>query len=409
MPRLIPGFEQMFDGAGNPLVDGLLDFFESGSSSVRKDTFKTLDEDQNLKNANPVKLTGDGRVPNVFGTGEYNVILRTAEPNSVQILPRDPIGGDQDIGFGSDWVTPRSYFITDVVREDGFYWESLVSQNIDKKPSLDDGTNWDKIDLTPFGIDWNKTRTYEKTDVTRDAGKYWESIAAANQGNQPSVSEDDWKEIQFNPIRFAVAGGTADVLTAEFDPPLTAADLTDGQQVRVRALLANATTTPTFTPDGLDTDTITKNGNQPLALGDIPGVDFEMILRRNTGNSVWELLNPADATQANLDLSNLTDTGNDRISTAWVSFDGTGTLTIKDSFNVSSVTDNGTGQYEVNFAIPQAGVNYGYALGHRNNSIRGLVATVNDLDIQTFFPSTFSNGVILVDDLHVTVAIYGRG
>jgi len=35
---------------------------------------------------------------------------------------------------------------------------------------------------------------------------------------------------------------------------------------------------------------------------------------------------------------------------AWVNFDGTGTVSINGSGNVSSITDNGTGQYTVNFA-----------------------------------------------------------
>ena len=35
---------------------------------------------------------------------------------------------------------------------------------------------------------------------------------------------------------------------------------------------------------------------------------------------------------------------------AWVNFDGTGTVSIRESGNVSSITDNGTGDYTVNFA-----------------------------------------------------------
>jgi hypothetical protein len=38
---------------------------------------------------------------------------------------------------------------------------------------------------------------------------------------------------------------------------------------------------------------------------------------------------------------------NDNIPLAWVSFIGTGTPTIEDDFNVSSITDNGTGDYTV--------------------------------------------------------------
>jgi hypothetical protein len=41
---------------------------------------------------------------------------------------------------------------------------------------------------------------------------------------------------------------------------------------------------------------------------------------------------------------------------AWVNFDGTGTVAIRASYNVSSITDNGTGDYTVNFtnALPDA-------------------------------------------------------
>ena len=37
----------------------------------------------------------------------------------------------------------------------------------------------------------------------------------------------------------------------------------------------------------------------------------------------------------------------DNIPLAWVSFKGTSTVTIEDDFNVSSITDNGTGDYTV--------------------------------------------------------------
>jgi len=37
------------------------------------------------------------------------------------------------------------------------------------------------------------------------------------------------------------------------------------------------------------------------------------------------------------------------IAKAWVNFDGTGTIAARDSENVSSLTDNGQGDYTVNF------------------------------------------------------------
>ena len=41
---------------------------------------------------------------------------------------------------------------------------------------------------------------------------------------------------------------------------------------------------------------------------------------------------------------------------AWVNFDGTGTVAIRTSYNVSSITDNGTGLFGINFinAMPDA-------------------------------------------------------
>lgn len=43
---------------------------------------------------------------------------------------------------------------------------------------------------------------------------------------------------------------------------------------------------------------------------------------------------------------------------AWVNFNGTGTVAIRANYNVSSITDNGTGDYTVNFTTALADANY---------------------------------------------------
>jgi hypothetical protein len=43
---------------------------------------------------------------------------------------------------------------------------------------------------------------------------------------------------------------------------------------------------------------------------------------------------------------------------AWVNFNGSGTVAIRASFNVSSITDNGTGDYTINFTAAMADANY---------------------------------------------------
>jgi hypothetical protein len=55
---------------------------------------------------------------------------------------------------------------------------------------------------------------------------------------------------------------------------------------------------------------------------------------------------------------------------AWVNFNGTGTVAIRDSGNVSSITDNGTGDYTVNFttALPDANYSGQVCIGTLNAS-----------------------------------------
>lgn len=53
-----------------------------------------------------------------------------------------------------------------------------------------------------------------------------------------------------------------------------------------------------------------------------------------------------------------TQNGMTGICKAWVNFNGTGTVAIRDSFNVSSITDNGAGDYTVNFTTAMPNANY---------------------------------------------------
>lgn len=53
---------------------------------------------------------------------------------------------------------------------------------------------------------------------------------------------------------------------------------------------------------------------------------------------------------------------------AWVNFNGTGTVAIRASGNVSSITDNGTGNYTVNFTTAMPDANYSAVGGYGNDS-----------------------------------------
>ena len=60
---------------------------------------------------------------------------------------------------------------------------------------------------------------------------------------------------------------------------------------------------------------------------------------------------------------------------AWVNFNGTGTVAIRGSGNVTSITDNGTGDYTVNFttAMPDANYSTNVTSGPNNASVGGIL------------------------------------
>jgi hypothetical protein len=53
---------------------------------------------------------------------------------------------------------------------------------------------------------------------------------------------------------------------------------------------------------------------------------------------------------------------------AWVNFDGTGTVAIRASGNVTSITDNGTGDYTVNFTTAMPDANYSLSGSVKGNT-----------------------------------------
>ena len=64
---------------------------------------------------------------------------------------------------------------------------------------------------------------------------------------------------------------------------------------------------------------------------------------------------------------------------AWVNFDGTGTVSIRASGNVSSITDNGTGDYNVNFTTAMPDTNYIPVTAQRQNSLTDGYTSQSDL------------------------------
>ena len=100
---------------------------------------------------------------------------------------------------------------------------------------------------------------------------------------------------------------------------------------------------------------------------------------------------------------------------AWVNFNGTGTVAIRASGNVTSITDNGTGQYTVNFTTAMPDTNYA-TIGSGYTVASGLPAFTNATRAIAAFSNTSSSCRIQVyrsdtnsfdaDSLEMNVAIF---
>lgn len=90
---------------------------------------------------------------------------------------------------------------------------------------------------------------------------------------------------------------------------------------------------------------------------------------------------------------------------AWVNFDGTGTPTIRASQNVTSLTDNGTGDYSVNFTTNMPHSNYAPLITHQDTSSgRGFTRLVSRTASAYRFVTTAGDGTP-IDVSNISVAI----
>jgi hypothetical protein len=130
--------------------------------------------------------------------------------------------------------------------------------------------------------------------------------------------------------------------------------------------------------------TITINGS-PLVINPNPSIAPNSITYDKLSNSGTANLNAQK-----------------RMAKAWVNFNGTGVISIRDSFNVSSITDNGVGNYTINFATPFANTNYCVTIFARdidNDSYVANLAAVTLASVKTVnsfmvYSANIRNGIL---------------
>ena len=98
---------------------------------------------------------------------------------------------------------------------------------------------------------------------------------------------------------------------------------------------------------------------------------------------------------------------------AWVNFNGSGAVAIRASYNVSSITDNGTGNYSISFTTAMVDTNYsGVALpndGTPGTNIviscenQSLTKSTSQYHVWTAYAGSNSKALYDVDTVNVAI------
>ena len=176
---------QYFDDAGDPLINGFLYFYDSGTTT-RKNTY--ADINLSIPNTNPVQLTAAGRQPNVFFAGTAKVILTKSTLEQVEV--RDPVGGEAEEGVFSPWNSLTIYDVPDIVQgSDGNFYITISSGNQGNDPTTDE-VNWTQI---RFVRAWNANETYKIDQVVQaENGLLYVSLVNSNLNNDPIADTISW-------------------------------------------------------------------------------------------------------------------------------------------------------------------------------------------------------------------------
>jgi hypothetical protein len=180
-------FDQYLDNAGDPLAEGKLYFYESGTTTP-KTTY--ADINNSIPNTNPVLLSAAGRQPNIFFDGVAKVIL--TDNDDVQIAVRDP-AGETGTDFGDEWVATKIYNAVDVVLgSDGIYYRSLINGNQNNNPVTTSGS-WTLL----YSVEWNAGITYSTGDVVTYGSQQYQSLQNSNLNQNPATQTAYWVPLNF--------------------------------------------------------------------------------------------------------------------------------------------------------------------------------------------------------------------
>jgi hypothetical protein len=193
---------------------------------------------------------------------------------------------------------------------------------------------------------------YDKTasDARYSQLGHTHPLSDLQQSGATSGQIPQWNGSAWVPVTPAPGGVTS------FNTRTGAVTLTSG----------DVTTALGYTPYDASNPSAYISGNQTITLsGDITGSGATAITATlaNSGVSAGTYTNATVTVDAKgrVTAASSGSNGVAYAARAWVNFNGTGTVAIRASGNVSSITDNGTGDYTVNFTTAMPDANYAMA------------------------------------------------
>lgn len=208
-----------------------------------------------------------------------------------------------------DWVTATAYAVGDVVGKSGVAYICVTAHTSGTFSTDLAAAKWAAMGATTsslaatavtFSAAGNISAVTvqaaieeldsEKAALAGSASQTFTVSPATSSGHAVTM-----RQVQRNSLLHAVAGGSADALTATIASGETA--LVDGMRVCIEATAANATTAPTLNltlgSTATGAVTIKKGSNGALLAGDIAGAGHKLDLCYDETNTAWQLLNPA--------------------------------------------------------------------------------------------------------------------
>ena len=152
-------------------------------------------------------------------------------------------------------------------------------------------------------------------------------------------------------------------------------------------------------------------GRTALGLGGMAVMSAATQTQAETGTDSTTGMTPQRTAQAIAAKLNASGSAPTYACRAWVNFDGTGTVAIRAAGNVSSITDNGVGDYTVNFTTAMPHANYSAVANYTKDDAAVGVKNDGQAACRAFSTTSVSifvtdGGGNAIDAMRVSVAVF---